>query len=143
MSTSRIPVELRRRVAHQARRRCGYCLTSEDVVGTPMDCEHIIPESRGGLTEEENLWLACSLCNSHKGSRTAYQDPLSGQVVQLFNPRQQLWSEHFEWFDGDTRILGLTAVGRATVVALRLNREPLVFSRRKWATAGWHPPSDM
>ena len=108
-----------------------------------MDLEHMIPESKGGLTEEENLWLACSLCNSYKGSHTEYRDPLSGQVVRLFNPRQQVWSEHFEWYDGGTRILGLTAIGRATVDALRLNRRSLVFSRKRWATAGWHPPSDV
>jgi 5-methylcytosine-specific restriction endonuclease McrA len=34
-----------------------------------MDVEHIIPEVLGGLTKEDNLWLACSLCNSHKGDR--------------------------------------------------------------------------
>jgi hypothetical protein len=34
---------------------------AETVVGTPMELEHRIPESFGGLTEEENLWLACSL----------------------------------------------------------------------------------
>jgi hypothetical protein len=107
-----------------------------------MEVEHIIPESAGGLTEEKNLWLACSLCNSHKGSRTEYEDPVSGQVVQLFNPRQQVWSDHFEWIDGGARIIGLTAVGRVTVAALQLNREPLVFSRRRWVAAGWHPPSD-
>lgn len=143
MSTSYIPVELRRRVARRARYRCGYCLTSEDVVGTPMDFEHIIPECKGGLTEEENLWLACSLCNSYKGSRTDYEDPVSGQVVKLFNPRQQVWREHFEWIDRGIRIIGLTAVGRATVDALQLNREPLVFSRKKWVLVGWHPPSDL
>ncbi len=142
MSGSHIPVELRRRVAHEAGGRCGYCLTSEDIVGTPMDFEHIIPECKGGPTQEENLWLACSLCNSYKGSRTEYEDQVSGQIVRLFHPRQQVWSEHFEWIDGGTRILGLTAVGRATVEALRLNRRPLAFSRRRWVSAGWHPPSD-
>lgn len=142
MSTSYVPADLRRRVAQQAGRRCGYCSTSELVVGTPMDFEHLVPEAKGGLTEEENLWLSCSLCNSYKGSQTEHQDPLSGQVVKLFDPRRQIWNEHFEWFDHGTRILGLTAVGRATVAALRLNREPLVFARRKWVEAGWHPPSD-
>lgn len=108
-----------------------------------MDFEHIIPECKGGLTVEQNMWLACSPCNSYKGSLTEFEDPVSGQLVQLFNPREQVWLEHFEWIDGGTRILGLTAVGRATVVALRLNRESLVFSRKKWVLAGWHPPSDV
>ena len=105
-----------------------------------MDVEHIVPESKGGPTAEENLWLSCSLCNSHKGSRTEYEDTVSGQIVQLFHPRQHVWSEHFEWVDGGMHILGLTAIGRAMVAALQLNRKPLVFSRKKWVSAGWHPP---
>ena len=45
--------------------RCGYCLTSEAIVGMTMEIDHIIPESLGGPTEEEKLWLACSLCKQH------------------------------------------------------------------------------
>ncbi len=66
MSRSRIPKALRAKVAAQARYRCGYCLTSESIVGTPMELDHLIPESLGGATEENNLWLACSLCNDAK-----------------------------------------------------------------------------
>lgn len=61
MSTTYIPKALRERVIKQARRRCGYCLTQEKIVGTPMEIEHIVPESMGGATEEDNLWAACSL----------------------------------------------------------------------------------
>ena len=43
--------------------RCGYCLTTELLIGAPMEIEHIIPTALGGQTEESNLWLACSLCN--------------------------------------------------------------------------------
>jgi hypothetical protein len=39
-------------------------------------------------------------------------------------------------------IIGQTPVGRATVVALRLNNEYVVPSRRVWIAAGWHPPAD-
>ena len=63
MSGTHIPQQLRDRIALEARHRCGYCLTAEAIVGTPMELDHLIPESLGGLTEEENLWLACSLCN--------------------------------------------------------------------------------
>lgn len=101
-----------------------------------MDIEHIIPESVGGATEESNLWISCALCNSHKASRTKAIDPLSSQNVNLFNPRDDVWEEHFEWAERGALIVGLTAVGRATVGALMLNREPLVFSRRKWIVAG-------
>ena len=68
MSETHIPKVLRESVTAQARQRCGYCLTSERIVGTPMEIDHIIPESLGGPTEEENLWLACSPCNDHKAT---------------------------------------------------------------------------
>ncbi len=62
--------------------------------------------------------------------------------MRLFNPREQSWDEHFAWTDSGARIVGKTAVGRATVKALRLNRELLVRARRAWVKAGWHPPED-
>jgi hypothetical protein len=117
MSHTYISRALRERVAVQARRRCGYCLTTEQIVGTPMEIDHIIPESLGGQTEEDNLWLACSLCNDHKGDRIAALDPVSGELVRLFDPRHQVWTEHFTWGSVGERIVGLTPVGRATVIA--------------------------
>lgn len=60
--------------------------------------------------------------------------------MQLFNPRQQQWQEHFAWTEDNTRIMGLTACGRATVVALKLNNSLAVTVRRNWVKAGWHPP---
>src|SRR5208337_1093608 len=79
MSRSRIPKALRAKVAAQARYRCGYCLTAEPIVGTSMELDHLIPEALGGLTEEDNLWLACSLCNDSKGCRIAAEDPSTVQ----------------------------------------------------------------
>lgn len=69
MSRDYIPRGLRDLVARTARHRCGYCLTQEAVVGTPMVIDHIVPESLSGPTEEANLWLACPLCNAHKCSQ--------------------------------------------------------------------------
>ena len=66
MSRTHIPRDLRERVAAQAQHRCGYCLTAEAIAGTPMEVDHIIPEARGGTTEEHNLWLACSLATITK-----------------------------------------------------------------------------
>jgi 5-methylcytosine-specific restriction endonuclease McrA len=142
MSRSYIPRTLRERVAAQARHRCGYCLTSEAIVGTPMEIDHIIPESIGGQTEENNLWLACSLCNDHKSDRIAALDPSTGEIVRLFDPRHQVWNEHFAWTAEGDRIVGLTPIGRATVVALNLNRPSLVKARQAWCVVGWHPPKD-
>jgi hypothetical protein len=142
MSEAYIPKALREKVSSQARHRCGYCLTPEAVVGTPMEMDHLIPQSLGGLTEEDNLWLACSLCNDHKGDRIAALDPMTDEIVRLFNPRHQAWREHFAWTVEGDRVIGLTPAGRATVVALNLNRPSLVKARQAWVTVGWHPPKD-
>ena len=142
MSRGYIPVALREKVAAQARHRCGYCLSAQAIIGSPLEIDHLLPESLGGLTEETNLWLACSLCNDHKGNRVAAVDPLSGIKVQLFNPRRHKWNAHFSWNESGDRIVGSTAIGRATVVALNLNRPTLVQARRAWVLVGWHPPKD-
>lgn len=55
MTSSYIPKKLRERVAEQARHRCGYCLSSEAIVGLAMEIEHLIPQILGGPTREENL----------------------------------------------------------------------------------------
>jgi hypothetical protein len=133
---------LRDQVAREARHRCGYCLTSAHITGTPMEIDHIIAESLGGLTVLENLWLACSLCNDHKGNRIAAPDPQTAEIVRLFDPRRQLWPEHFGWSPNGDLILGKTPTWRATVASLRLNRAELVEARRGWVIAGWHPPKD-
>lgn len=142
MSEAYISNTLRQRVATQARHRCGYCLTSEAIVGTPMEIDHIIPQSLGGPTEEENLWLACSLCNDHKSDRIAALDPLTGAIVRLFDPRHQVWGEHFAWTIEGDQLIGLTPTGRATIAALHLNRPSLVKARQAWVAVGWHPPTD-
>lgn len=134
--------KLRALVALEARHRCGYCLSAEAVVGLAMELDHLIPQALGGPTEEANLWLACSACNAFKGQRISALDPESGETVRLFNPREQSWDEHFFWVDSGARIVGRTAVGRATLQALRLNRPLLVRARQAWIQAGWHPPAE-
>jgi len=46
------------------------------------------------------------------------------------------------WNEDGTEIIGLTAAGRATVVALCLNNDEIVAARSLWVQAGWHPPAD-
>ena len=140
MSKYHISRALRASVAAQARYRCGYCLAQEVVVGAAMEIDHLIPESLGGPTEEANLWLACSPCNDRKGDRMAALDPETGEVARLFDPRRQSWKDHFFWSPDGEQVIGRTPTGRATIVALDLNRPLLVRSRRLWVLAGWHPP---
>jgi 5-methylcytosine-specific restriction endonuclease McrA len=55
-----------------------------------LEIEHIIPLAKGGSSNENNLWLACPICNNHKGSQTEKNDPQTGKIVPLFNPREQI-----------------------------------------------------
>lgn len=108
----------------------------------PLEIDHILPVARGGGDDEANLWLSCRLCNSTKSSRSHARDPVTGRSVRLFNPRRQTWSRHFTWSPDGSHIVGHTACGRATVIALRLNQPLAILVRREWIKAGWHPPSD-
>lgn len=108
-----------------------------------LEIEHIIPLARGGSDDESNLWLACPLCNGHKSTKIDSIDPESGARLTLFNPRTQVWGEHFAWTADGLRIEGLTPIGRATVVALHLSDDPDALTVRSyWVLAGWHPPND-
>ncbi len=102
----------------------------------PLHVEHIIPLAAGGNSDEENLWLACPLCNGFKGSQTHHPDPETGEAAPLFNPRRQNWRDHFQWSAGGVEIQGMTPTGRATVVALKLNNENLTRARRRWVLVG-------
>ena len=142
MSKTHIPQDLRRTIAKEGRYRCGYCLTSQQIIGIPMAIDHIIPEVKGGKTEEANLCLACRRCNEFKGSQTHARDSLTDKLEPLFNPRKQSWQTHFAWNEEGTHIIGLTAIGRATVEALRLNNDEIVMARGLWVQVGWHPPRE-
>ena len=63
--------------------------------------DHIIPRQHRGATDLENLAPACMHCNRHKGPNLAGIDLLNGSVTPLFNPRRDLWSDHFEWRDAE------------------------------------------
>lgn len=134
--------ELRSRIKDADLDRCRYCLTCEANSGTPLTCDHIMPRCKGGSTSFENVCRACRSCNEFKGDATHAVDPLTGEPVPLFNPRTQGWSDHFTWSADATRVEGLTPVGRATVLGLRMNHPTIVAARDRWARTGWHPPPE-
>ncbi|MEA3350107.1 MAG: HNH endonuclease [Chloroflexota bacterium] len=140
MTPSTITENLRTKVRVTADNRCGYCLARQEYVPWMLEIEHIIPKSKGGADDEGNLWLACHSCNLYKSDQTHGRDPLSDQRVRIFNPRQQQWKQHFRWSEDGAMIVGKTACGRATILALNLNNLVAVTVRRNWIAAGWHPP---
>jgi HNH endonuclease len=137
-----IPVDLRSQIEQADRGRCCYCLTQSVNSGIPLSFDHVLPRAKGGATTFENVCLACRSCNEFKSDLTAAIDPLTGNPVPLFNPRQQSWGEHFAWSEDGTRVIGQTAIGRATVLALQMNHAMIVVARRRWVAVGWHPPQD-
>jgi hypothetical protein len=140
MSKAHLPVPIRRFVRTRANGYCEYCLSHEDCGTGPFNMEHIIPPILGGTDEAENLAYACSGCNGHKFTKIAATDPVSEKTVPLFNPRTQIWSEHFCWDETAAFILGITSTGRATIQTLKMNRLPLVNLRKAMVALGIHPP---
>ncbi|WP_395734601.1 HNH endonuclease [Prosthecobacter sp.] len=100
--------------------------------------EHVVPRTCGGGTTPENLALACPGCNLHKSDRSHATDPGTNLSAPLYHPRQHLWSEHFAW--QDTRIIGLTPTGRATISALDLNHPRRLRVRAAEALFDLFPP---
>ncbi len=109
-------------VRQRAGQRCEYCqLHQNDSPVATLHIEHIIPKKHGGSDEVGNLALACIDCNLYKGPNLTGIDPESGEIIELFHPRRQRWSDHFEW--RGIYIDGRTAIGRTTVRVLNMNSD--------------------
>jgi len=138
-----LPTALRQSLDDADGHLCAYSQTSIENTGQPLTVDHIIPQSLGGETVFENLCFACRRCNEAKGGAVAGTDPLTNDLTALFHPRRDRWSDHFSWDGAGTRIVGLTATGRVTIVVLAMNDEAIVSTRRRWVSVGWHPPNRM
>ena len=143
MSSNYVPEKTKARVRDTFQNRCAYCLCSQRYVYTKFEVEHIIPLFLSGSNDEDNLCLACRLCNSYKGVQILGIDPITQQMKPLFNPRTQSWQDHFRWSHDGITVIGKTAIGRATIVALNLNNELAVEVRQSWVAVGWHPPEEL
>jgi len=138
-----LAVELRRLLEEADNGQCVYCQTTEDNTGQALTVDHIIPVAKGGQTVFVNLCRACRRCNEAKGEQTKVIDPLTSESVPLYHPRRDIWSQHFAWDQAGIHLTGLTPSGRATVIALDMNNALILFARRRWVNAGWHPPRAM
>lgn len=130
----------RKRVFSRAKGICEYCQSLEKYSNATFEVEHISPFSKGGKTVLTNLALACSGCNKYKGNRISAIDLQTGETVLLYNPRKDVWREHFAWSEDFMEIKGLTPKGRATINALKLNRRNLLSLRRIVRLVGEHTP---
>jgi len=113
-----VNASLIRQVWLRADGRCEYCHLPAEFFPLSFHVDHITPRQHGGVTELENLALACLHCNRHKGPNLAGLD-VDGTLVKLFDPRRDLWSDHFEWDRAD--LIGRTPTGRATIRVLAID----------------------
>ena len=139
---TKIKKDLDAKIRREAKNRCGYCLNPQDLMPYKLEIEHLHPQAFGGKTTEENLWLACRECNAHKSKKIKAVDNLTGKTVKLFNPRKQIWPEHFEFNQDFSEIIGKTPCGRATVESLQMNNIYQTTARLAWTETKKFPPKD-
>ncbi len=128
MTGVHIPAAMSRQVRKRAGEVCEYCRIPQDSQEATFHVDHIKPRSASGLTTEDNLALACVTCSLRKAARQKVRDPRTRKMVRLFHPRNDRWTDHFVW-TRTWRVKGKTAVGRATVAALGMNRAAIIAIR--------------
>ena len=108
--------------------------------GATFHVEHVLPGSAGGSDDAENLAWACPSCNLHKSDRVMVSQLDSSEPIALFNPRSDLWSDHFDW--DVYAIVGKTPMGIAAIDALHLNDERRQKIRQAERLFDLFPPED-
>ena len=83
------------------------------------------------------VWLVLR-ATATKGRMLPGVDPRTRKIVPLFHPRRHKWSRHFRW-DGPV-LVGRTPIGRATVIALKINLEHRIDLRQGLIDEGVFPP---
>jgi hypothetical protein len=137
MSLTYISAELRRLVIARAERLCEYCLIHQDDSFFGCEIDHIVSEKHGGLTVAENLAYACLVCNRNKGTDLGSVWGPSSSLVRFFNPRLDVWSDHFS-LDGSV-IRPITPIGSVTERILRLNEIERLLERDALRALGRYP----
>lgn len=135
-----LPRKISQFVQKQVRKRaeylCEYCHADERWQFVQFTADDIIPISKGGTGELENLALACFYCNRYKSNNQFVVG------IPIFNPREMTWNEHFIWSKDGLRILPKTETGKVTINLLRLNRERLLAIRAEDFQINRHPPKN-
>ncbi len=134
-----VSAKLQRLVRERAGDCCEYCQLPAEFAWLPFQIDHIISEKLHGPTTAENLAWSCEPCNSHKGPLAAGY--LTGKHIPLFHPRQDRWSDHFQW--NGPLLVGKTDCGLATIDVLVINRADRVEVRRALIAEGVFPPETV
>jgi HNH endonuclease len=126
-------------VADRAYHRCEYCHAPESIFNSVLEVEHITPVVAGGTNNDDNLALACRSCNGFKSIRSGYIDPESGREERFYHPRQDRWEDHFSVRSESGEILAKTAIGRVTMIGLKMNSPAQLTARQFWIQLGLFP----
>lgn len=135
--SSHVSAAIRHEVAARAQYLCEYCFISEEDSYFAHQVEHIISLKHDGSSDLENLALACVFCNRNKGSDIASVVPGTSGIVRFYNPRTDIWLDHFR-LDG-VFITPLTEIGEATVRILQMNHVDRILEREVLALRGRYP----
>jgi hypothetical protein len=125
---------VRRVVRLRARDVCEYCLRRS---ADPFHLDHIIPPAlwpryvagrlagvaavtgRRGPDHLDNFAWCCPLCNESKRQRVSAR--VERRAQRLFDPRYDVWPDHFVFMRNYLIIAGITPVGLATERVLKFN----------------------
>ena len=96
----KIPAANRREILRRDRHTCQYCGS-----GKNLTLDHVVPKSKGGRNDWDNLVAACNACNARKGDRT----PAEAGMILRRSPRPPVhpviaFAEQF-WRDRGERSL--------------------------------------
>ena len=140
-----VTAKTQRIVRERAASRCEYCHADERWQFIRFTLDHVVPQSADGGDDADNLALACRNCNERRGNRTEAVDSTTQVVVPLFHPRRDGWNQHFAWSPDGLRLIGTTAVGRATIELLDINDDRhsgrVLQIRERDLQDGLHPPT--
>ncbi|MFN3852510.1 MAG: HNH endonuclease [Spirosomataceae bacterium] len=130
-----ISENLRNFVSKRANFCCEYCKVHSQFSFFSFHIDHIISIKHGGKTNKENLALTCPICNVNKGSDIATILENIESPVRFFNPRIDIWTNHFELDDSGV-ITSKTDIGAATIKILDLNHIDSIIERQELIRRG-------
>jgi len=140
--------EIKQAIRARANYLCEYYHSPERLSANRFTTDRVVPKSLNGSDDINNLALACRRCNERHYNFIVGVDPITQEIVPIFNPRQQKWKENFIWLDKGIVIKGVTPIGRATCIRLDLSdmrypeNDSICATRRFWLKTGLHPPLD-
>jgi hypothetical protein len=124
-----IPQHIRAAVIERANHYCEYCCIADTDSYYGFQVDHIVSRKHGGKTLLYNLAYACADCNRYKGTDLGTYIDNSLQLIRLFHPRLDNWSEHFE-LDSSGLITAQSNIGIATLKVLSINHPDRIIERK-------------